>query len=267
MKEELKEILSKINEPVKKRLVLREYLQAKILKYLQEMGVFHSIAFLGGTALRFLYSLKRFSEDLDFAVINGEKPEFEKIVRKISAKFELETYDIEYKIKTIGNIKSVFFKFKGLLYELNISSHKNEIISIKVEVDYNPPEGYIVENTIIRKYFLLNLKHYELSTLFAGKLNAILTREYTKGRDIYDLFWYLTNNERVIPNFRFLNNALIQFNYSKKIGPNNWKAVLSDKIKELEWKSIINEIHPFIEDTSEISLITKENLLKLIKNY
>jgi len=267
MKEELKYILSEVDDNNMARMILREYLQAKILKFMQDMGLFHKIAFLGGTALRFLYSLNRFSEELDFSVISDEKPDFMKIMQKIDDKLELETYDINYKIKENGNIHSCLLKFKGLLHELNLSAHEKEILSIKIEVDYNPPKNFKTETSVIRKYFLLNIKHYDLSTLFAGKLNAIFTRGYTKGRDIYDLFWYLTSKEKILPNFEFLNNALSQFDYSTKISNKNWKTILKDKIEKVSWAHITKELEFFLEDPAELEIITKENLIKLISTF
>jgi len=267
MKEELKEIVNRVKDRNKARMIAREYLQARILKFFQDAGAFDSIVFLGGTALRFLYSLKRFSEDLDFSIDYGKRIDFERLLRIINKRFELDNYNLDIKIKKRVGIYSAFIKFKELLYEIGLSNIKSEILSIKIEVDSNPPEEGIIESSIIRKYVLLNIKHFDLTTLFAGKLNAIFTREYTKGRDIYDLFWFLTAEKKIIPNFGFLKNALSQFNYKIKVNEDNYKKILVEKIEELKWKIIQEDLKTFIEDHDEIKIITKENLIKLIKNY
>jgi hypothetical protein len=90
----------------------------------------------------------------------------------------------------------------------------SQIISIKIEIDTNPLAGARTETTILRRFFLLNIMHYDKSSLLAGKLYALLTRAYTKGRDLFDLVWYLSDPQWPAPNIPQLNNALERFGWT-----------------------------------------------------
>jgi len=183
VKDYIIQFLAKSSTTTSGRLLVREYLQ--------EQGTFRSMAFLGGTALRFLFQLPRFSEDLDFSAIRPD-PEFTlgKTVRKIQKKLEAEGYTVATKEKE-GTVLSCFVRFPGLLYEVGLSPFADEVIAIKVEVDTNPPSGARTETTLIRHHVLLNLFHYDRSSFLAGKLHALLSRTYMKGRDLYDLAYIM----------------------------------------------------------------------------
>jgi hypothetical protein len=107
-------------------------------------------------------------------------------------------------------VHSAFVRFRGLLYELGLSPHSDQVLAVKFEVDTNPPDGAALTTIIVRRYVILQLQHHDRASLLAGKLHAILQRPYTKGRDIYDLLWYLSDPEWPPPNLVLLNNALQQ---------------------------------------------------------
>ncbi len=102
---------------------------------------------------------------------------------------------------------------------------------------------------MINKYFTLSLKVNTLETLLAGKINAVLTRRYTRGRDYYDLFWYLTRFPYLNPNFEFLKNALIQsgFPIHGKL-EERWRDLLTEKVKTLDWAPVIKDLEVLIEE-------------------
>jgi len=236
-----------------------------VREYLQEQGTLRSTAFLGGTALRFLFQLPRFSGDLDFSTIRPD-PEFTfgKTVRKIQKKFEAEGYTVATKEKE-GTVVSCFVRFPGLLYEVGLSPFPDEVIAIKVEVETNPPSGARTETTLIRRHVLLNLFHCDRSSLLAGKLHALLSRTYTKGRDLYDLMWYLADPSWPDPNLELLNNALRQTDWKgPALESRTWRGIVEQRLIELDWTTAVNDVHPLLERSSEASLLTMENLQQLL---
>jgi len=191
---------------------------------------------------------------------------FSLFTKSLLRRFRFLHYDIEIKANEKKTIQSALIKFPGLLHELNLSQHASERISIKIEIDTNPPLGANFETTIIRKYSMLNILHYDRPSLLAGKLHALLARKYVKGRDIYDLVWYLSDRNWPEPNLTFLNNALTQSKWEgTKIERNNWKEQMASRISTFDWKKILADIRPFIQNGRELQLINKENVLKLLQ--
>jgi len=171
--------------------IMREYLQAYILQVMYKIGFFRSSAFVGGTALRFLYKLPRFSEDLDFSLIKNSEISFMDILKKIKYEMEIAGYDVTISYDDTKTVKSAFVKFSGLMYLTGLSGHKEQKFSIKIKIDYHPPEGAKFETRIVNKYFPIAFLSYDIALLFSAKLHCILTRKYTKGRDYFDLGWYI----------------------------------------------------------------------------
>ncbi|MCD6342470.1 MAG: nucleotidyl transferase AbiEii/AbiGii toxin family protein [Spirochaetaceae bacterium] len=267
MKEYLKQLVNENPNQLLKKNVVREYLQARVLQGLQDSDVFLNWAFLGGTALRFLFNIPRYSEDLDFSLIKPEQGcEFEKALRKIKTLFESEKYDIQIKVSPEKTVMSAFLKFPGILYEMGISPYENEVLSIKFEIDTNPPKMANISSTIVRRFVTVNISHYDKASLLAGKLHAVLSRPYTKGRDIYDLIWYLSDISWPSPNFSFLNAALEQTNWGGEVvSRHNLKDILYHKISGLQWNKVQSDLLPFMERQQDLSLVTRENCLKLIE--
>ena len=267
MKTYLNRLIGEADTQLQAGNLAREYLQARILESLQSAGGMISLAFQGGTALRFLYDLPRFSEDLDFAL---ERPEDDfnlgKFLDKVQREFEKENYEVQLKINTTKVVHSGFVRFLGLLYELGLSNQRNQVLSIKLEVDTKPPMGAGLETTVVRRHVLLQLQHHDQASLLAGKLHALLQRDYVKGRDIYDLFWYLSNRRWPEPNLVLLNNALDQTGWKgKELSKNTWRKVVRQKIGELSWERVIDDVAPFLEKEAELGLLTRDNLLGLLK--
>lgn len=137
MKDHCLELVSQQKTLNAKLNIMREYLQAYLLRILYNDGVFRSTAFLGGTALRFLYGLPRFSEDLDFSLIKNKRNSFVNIVKKVKHQFLLAGYEISITYNDEKIVKYAFLKFSGLLYEAGLSSLKKQNFSIKIELDTN----------------------------------------------------------------------------------------------------------------------------------
>ncbi|MBC8468995.1 MAG: nucleotidyl transferase AbiEii/AbiGii toxin family protein [Planctomycetes bacterium] len=266
MKDYLRQLIDAIEDTNLARCITREYLQARFLECLQENGAFVNWVFVGGTSLRFLYQMRRFSEDLDFSLASpGIEDSFTELVKKAKASFQAEDYSVSIKAKTEKTVKSAFIKFDGLLFEIGLSPHRSEVISIKVEIDTNPPSGANLQTSIVRRHCLLNLQHYDKGSLLAGKLHALLTRKYVKGRDAYDLMWYLSDRTWPEPNIVLLNNALKQTGFSgAEMTATNWRKEIALKVSEYDWLKVIADVHPFIERQEDLKILTKQNLIKLL---
>lgn len=266
MKEYLKQILSEGRPRRPERGLVREYLQARILQSLQETGAFLNWAFHGGTALRFLYSIPRYSEDLDFALVHSDRPgRFQETLDSVKRLFEGEDYAVGLKVNDRKTVASGFIRFPGLLYELGISPHRNEIISVKLELDTNPPSGAVTESSLIRRYLTLNLLHHDKASLLAGKLHAVLTRAYTKGRDLYDLVWYLADPAWPPPNLVLLNSALSQTGWvGAKPTEDNWRQLVAKRLDNVKWDQAVEDVRPFLERSADLNLLTKENCQRLL---
>lgn len=267
MKEILKELILQQPDDFRKRSVAREYLQARILLALQDHGAFSNWAFVGGTALRFLYQLPRYSEDLYFSLSRpGEDARFSALMTGVKSDLSAEAYSVEVKTREGRAVASAFIRFQGLLFEAGLSPHRDEVLSIKVEMDTCPPAGAGLETRVIRRFELLNLLHYDPSSLLAGKLHAILMRKYTKGRDLYDLAWYLSDPHWPSPNIELLNNALVQTGWSAApVQLSTWAQTVGSHLEKVDWDAAVQDVSPFLEREKDRSLVSKAVLMDLLK--
>ena len=162
-------------------------------------------------------------------------------------------------------VHNAFVRFPGLPFELGLSPHRDEVLAVKVEVDTNPPAGAVLTTTVIRRYVMLQLQHHDRASLLAGKLHAILQRPYLKGRDLYDLLWYLSDPSWPAPNLRLLNNALQQTNWrGKPLTENNWRIVVRQRLQTVSWDNAVADVRPFLETRADTNLLTVENLSRVL---
>ncbi|MCK4246795.1 nucleotidyl transferase AbiEii/AbiGii toxin family protein, partial [Candidatus Bipolaricaulota bacterium] len=124
-----------------KRNVLREYLQAHVLYSLQSVRAFERIAFVGGTALRFLYGLGRYSEDLDFSLEHARGYSFDRLLDQVESDLANAGFDVTIHPHKGEPVHSAFVSLPGLLYEARVSPHRMEKLSVKIEIDARPPAG------------------------------------------------------------------------------------------------------------------------------
>lgn len=268
MKAHLVELVRAAPTPAHGRNVAREYLQARLLGGMQRAGAMIPLAFHGGTALRFLYASPRYSEDLDFALERAqEQYNFRAYLRAVRAEFEGEGYTVTLKVSDQKTVHSAFIRFPGLPYELGLSPHRNEVLAVKIEVDTNPPAGAGLVTTVIRRHVMLQIQHHDRASLLAGKLHALLERPFTKGRDLYDLLWYLSDPNWPPPNLMLLNNALQQTGWT---GPHltgeNWRLVLRDQLQRLDWERVVDDVRPLLEPGANPDLLTLDNVLRTLES-
>jgi hypothetical protein len=267
MKDYLADLVRQTPSPLQGRNLATEYLQARILSALQRSGAMIPLAFHGGTALRFLYSHGRYSEDLDFALEGSRQNyDFRAYLQTIRSELTPEGYQVDLKVNDHKTVHSAFIRFPGLLFDLGLSPQRSEALSVKIEVDTRPPQGAELETTVVRRFVLLQLQHHDKASLLSGKLHAILQRSYTKGRDVYDLLWYLSDPAWPQPNLVLLNNALAQSQWKgKKLTRVNWREYVSKRLQRLNWDAVVNDVRPFAEPGFDLNLLTLENLEQVLK--
>jgi len=253
---------SKKNKSLQIHLV-REYLQIYLLKLLADRSAFKNISFLDGTALRILYKLRRYSEDLDFNLVNNANFDFELLVNKSLKDLSLSGFNVEAEPKG-DNVRQALYKFSGLLAELDLSPYKNQKLSIKLEIDVNPPKGANIETSLVQGEFLFTVTHHDLPSLFAGKLHAFFQRGFTKGRDYYDLLWYL--KEGIDPNLEFLNNALQQSEAGFSLSKSDWRLKLLEKLASTDLNRAAEDVSRFLFEPKEAENISYKTFEKLISN-
>lgn len=267
MKEYLTSCVRACPTPVHGHNVVREYLQARILGSLQRAGAMIPLAFHGGTLLRFLYTIPRYSEDLDFTLERRKAGyDFRAYLRAIRAELVGEGYNVELKVNDRKVVHNAFVRFAGLLHELGLSPHREEALSVKIEVDTNPPAGAVLTTSLVRRRLTLQLQHHDPASLLAGKLRTILQRPYTKGRDIYDLLWYLSDPHWPAPNLVLLNNALQQRGWEGiYLTEDNWRKIVRSHLQALDWNQVIADVRPFLEPGADPGLLTHENVMRVLE--
>jgi predicted nucleotidyltransferase component of viral defense system len=268
VKEQLRELVRGAAPGPQARNRVREFLQAKVLAALQRSGAMVPLAFQGGTALRFLYSIPRYSEDLDFTL---ERPGPHYSLRRhldvVRSDLQREGYGAELaRVSDQRAVHSAFVRFPGLLHELELSEHPEESLSVKIEVDSRPPKGAVLETTVVRRHVLLRLQHHDRASLLAGKLHAILQRPYPKGRDFYDLVWYLSDPTWPAPNLVLLNHALEQTGWKGgALTERGWVAAVAARLRSLKWEALAADVRPLLESAEDRALLRREALTKLLE--
>jgi nucleotidyltransferase AbiEii toxin of type IV toxin-antitoxin system len=260
MKDEALALVKDIEDPSTKLNRLREYIQALVLRSLHESEAFSSIAFVGGTALRFLENLPRFSEDLDFSLVQRKTYQPERWLKKAKQDLHLAGLDCSITWKKEKTVNIAWVRIGSLLKEAGLSTHTKQNLSIKLEIDSNPPKGADLKRTLVTKFVTLALSHYTLESLMAGKVHALLTRPYPKGRDWYDLIWYRSHRPPLNPKQELLQNALDQTRGKGTIKAARWQKLLIEKLDSLDVEQLARDVNPFLERAADRNLITRENL-------
>lgn len=242
---------------------LREITQEVMLAGLARSNFFTQAGFHGGTCLRVFYGLNRFSEDLDFALRTPNRT-FDLIPYLNHVKSELTAFgyslEIQDRSHTDSAVKKAFPKDDSLgkVLELNHlkADRSTKKIRVKLEVDTNPPEGGLFESKYLDFPFVSSVSVHDPSSLFAGKLHALLCREYTKGRDWYDFIWYTSRRTPV--NYVLLQSAL------KQQGP--WQGqvlkidqiwlsqAIQEKTRTIDWEQAATEVKRFVKPNELPSL-------------
>ncbi len=261
----IKQLIANISDVEGKLNRAREFLQIVILKILYDKAALDCLAFTGGTALRILFDLRRFSEDMDFSLVKKERYNFQNIHNYLLAGLKLHGLDVEIKSDKKNNVHSFLLRFNDLLTPLGISPLSSQKLAIKLEADTNPPSGGHLVNTFVSKTYMFNILHFDLPSLFATKLHACFYRKYTKGRDYYDLLWY--TGKKIKPNYILLNNAIVQTQGANPgINEKRLKNFLLDHIEQVDFAKVKRDVERFLEDKSELKLMGLKTFKQAIES-
>lgn len=267
--------------PSEYKNALREIIQEIALLGLSKTDFFSKAAFYGGSALRIFYGLDRFSEDIDFSLLEPvNKFSISKYCKPLEA--ELGAYGFEMSVqekvkKGETKIESAFIKGGTLINLLKISSitppvsgvNSNEVLKIKFEVDINPPEKAHTEIKYNLNPVPYNLRLYTLPSLFAGKIHSILCRKWkirVKGRDLYDYVWFISRDIPV--NLKHLTERLKQTKFietKKSLDKNELLKLLNSKFEKINYKQASDDIKRFIKNPDRIK-IWSEDFFRQITN-
>ncbi len=235
-----------------------------VLRSLHESEAFVNLAFVGGTALRFVHNLPRFSEDLDFSLENSSNYQPEAWMKKVKHDLQLEGFHAAVSWNDRTTVHKSWIKVAGVLKEAGLAAMPDQNLSIKLEIDTQPPKGAVSETGIINRHAMLSLRYYDLSSLMAGKAHALITRKYPKGRDWYDLIWYRGKRPPIDPNLEQLQNALDQTQGKGLFHANNWKADILATLKKLDCASLVQDVQTFLERPDDAALLTEENITSVL---
>ena len=270
----------KTNTTEDKKNALKEVVQEVALCGLSRAGFFKHAAFYGGTALRIFYGLDRFSEDLDFSLV---MPNLDFQLNRYFSGVESELaalglkFSIEEKQKSVDSaIKSAFLKGNTKEHILNIYDIQNiginpdEVIKIKFEVDTNPPAFAQFEN----KYRLLPspylVKLYDMSSLFAGKIHAVICRSWknrVKGRDLYDYVFYLSRQAKVnLPHLQARLEDSGAWKSSETLTLEKLQEMLKERFEMISYEQAKQDVLPFITDPNKLDLWSEEFFVDITKN-
>lgn len=254
--------------------LLRELLQSLALLGLWRSNFFEHAAFYGGTALRILYGLDRFSEDLDFSLLRPNTDfTFEKYKDSILRELEAFGFKVNFEVKEKSKrseIESAFIKTNTLNQLIvieapaNITSafDKQQVLKVKLEVDTNPPPGFDTEMKYVFSPIQFAVKSFTLPSLFAGKMHAILCRKWktrVKGRDWYDFVWYVGKYPEL--NLKHLEARMRQSgDYKEKteLTKKKFLEILNSTIEILDIEKAKDEVEPFVDNKISLGLWSKE---------
>ena len=245
-----------------------EVMQEITLAGLYKAGFFDKSAFYGGTCLRIFHNLPRFSEDLDFSLLQPDDDfKLENYFDAVITEFKAlgKEIVINKKTKTAQtNVESAFLKENTEIYDLQFTSEKR--IKIKIEVDTQPPLGFSTEYKLLLLPFSFMTRCYSLPDLYAGKMHAFLFRNWqnrVKGRDWYDFEFYVRNNTAL--NFTHLQKRAEQINHlsATEFTPEIFKKMLKERIEKTNIEAVKNDVRPFLRNPQELDIWSRDYFLQL----
>jgi len=249
---------------------LHEVMQQIALAGLYRGCFFNKAAFYGGTCLRIFYQVQRFSQDMDFSLLQPDKNfTLEDYFEPITAEFKALGREVvinKKEKKNQTNIESAFLKDDTAVYNLQFRTEQR--VKIKIEVDVNPPAGFSSEHKLLLLPFSFMTRCYALPDLYAGKMHALLFRNWksrVKGRDWYDFEWYVRNN---IPlNFNHFCERTYQLGSPQRdeLTKEVVKQMLKEKIAKTNIDMVKSDVRPFIRNQGEMNSWSTDYFLQLVE--
>lgn len=249
----------------KRRNATFEVNQQIVLAGLYHGGFFERAAFYGGTCLRIFHGLQRFSEDMDFSLLQpDENFSFSTYFQPIIEQFELVGRKVEITKKdkkSFSKVESAFLKDNTDVYDLSFTSEKS--IKIKIEVDIVPPLLFTTEQKLLLQPYSFMTRCFTLPCLFAGKMHALVFRVWknrVKGRDWYDFEWYVRNG--VPLDFKHLQERIRQFN-AMEITKEEFMQLLKERLGSTSISLVKQDVMPFVRNPEEIKIWSNDYFLQL----
>jgi len=253
---------------------LREIMQEIALLGLWRSKLFEKAAFYGGTAIRILYGMDRFSEDLDFSLLTPMS-DFDLSRYGVAVERELRSFGFDAQMTTKTKkektpVQSAFLKADTLKHLLTIKTDeridwpipRGQILKIKIEVDTDPPPGFSTENKFVLQPIPFSVRTFALPDLFAGKMHAVLCRQWksrVKGRDWYDLVWYAANHPQL--HLSHLEQRMIQSGHLKKgerMDRERFLMRTQEVIDKLDVSQAKKEVEPFVKNPESLVVWSRE---------
>ena len=258
---------------------LKEIIQHVVLLGLWRSDFYSESAFYGGSALRILYGMDRFSEDLDFTLLKPGKIKIEKYFGHIENELEAFGFKVEIEKKEKKNksqIESAFVKANTAIHLLQIEApedilwgiHKQKKIKIKLEIDIDPPGEIEWENKYILEPIPFNVPVVTTSFMFAGKIHAILYRKWknrVKGRDWYDMVWFAS--QKIPVNLEHLKSRINQsenLNFTHLTSEIVKKEIINT-INKIDIEQMKNDVLPFIKNSDAVRVWSKDFFKSVVK--
>lgn len=260
---------------------LKEIIQEITLAALARANFFDKAAFYGGTALRIFHGLPRFSEDLDFTLLSPNA-DFKLKTYFTSISETLNSFGLEVEIEEINknistNVESAFLKANTKIHLFKIEAGRkyankiqnNKKITIKFEIDTTPALGFETEIKVLPPPITASVKILKPAFLFGGKMHAILFRKWKqriKGRDFYDLLWYIGQNTPV--NLGYLENKMRDgksWQESRKMTRDDLMHLLETRIRTIDFQAAAQDVAVFIKDPKEVIGWSQELFLAAVK--
>ena len=242
-----------------------EVMQQLALAGLQRGGFFDKAAFYGGTCLRIFHGLGRFSEDLDFSLLEPDDNfNIEDYFPAIVAEFKSIGRDVTISKKdkkSFSKVESAFLKDNTHVYNLSFQTEKN--YKIKIEVDTQPPLGFSTEQKLLLQPFSFMTRCITLPGLFAGKMHALIFRTWghrVKGRDWYDFEWYVRNVVKLY--FEHLRQRAEEFN-NIDLSPELFKEMLIERLSSTDIEMVKNDVRPFVNNPHDLDIWSNDYFITL----
>jgi predicted nucleotidyltransferase component of viral defense system len=248
-----------------RRNALYEVTQQVALSGLYRGGFFEKAAFYGGTCLRIIHGLNRYSEDMDFSLLEkDERFHIEDYFPAIITEFKALGRDVTITKKdkrNFGKVESAFLKDTTEVYDLTFQTEKS--LKVKIEVDTMPPLKFDTEQKLLLQPFAFMVRCFTLPDLFAGKMHALVFRNWknrVKGRDWYDFDWYVRNGIEL--DFAHLQERIREFN-GIDMTYNQFLTVLKEKISMANIALVKADVEAFILDAHELDIWSNDYFMML----
>ena len=249
------------------RNAIHEVMQQIALAGLARGGFFEKAAFYGGTCLRLLHNMRRFSEDMDFSLLAPDLNfRFEDYFPAVVEEFKLAGKDVEIKMKHKGQpsaIESAFLKESSDVFDIGFTTEKR--LKVKIEVDIDPPPKFSTEMKTVARTFWA--RAYTLPDLFAGKVSAALFRKWKrriKGRDWYDVAWYITKH--VPLDLAHLVERAKECSPEADVStPEKVIAAFDARIDAIDFENARADVEPYVMDRTELDIWSAEFFRQMVR--